>query len=115
MEKDIKLKPRCLEGKIAFAVTNRGHLIPCCRCDDWVTMNDPEFQKLLDVSRIEDHESIDQILSKPEWIEFAKNLQQHRGPDACITTCREDKPDDKKQVRKKIDTKINEVLYISKI
>jgi len=113
MKKDVKLQPMCFEGKISFAVTNRGHLIPCCRCDDPETMNDPEFQKLLAVSKIEDHESIDQILIKPEWIKFVKNLQQHQGPDACIKICREDKPNDLKQVIKKIDTENDKVTHES--
>ena len=29
-----QLDPQCFNGKMSFAVTNRGHLIPCCRCDD---------------------------------------------------------------------------------
>lgn len=110
MKKNVKLKPLCFEGKISFAVTNNGYLIPCCRCDNPETMNDPEFQKLLSVSKIEDHESVDQILIKPEWIEFAERLQQHQGPNACITTCREDKSIDLKQVVKKIDIKNNIVI-----
>lgn len=111
MQKNIELRPLCFEGTIAFAVTNRGHLIPCCRCDDPETMNDPEFQKLLAVSKIQDYESIDNILIKPEWIEFVKNLQQHRGPAACINTCRKDKSADLIQVIKKFDIENTKMEY----
>ena len=111
MEKDIELRPLCFEGQMSFAVTNRGHLIPCCWCDDPKTMDDPEFQKLLTVSKIEDYESIDQILTKVEWIEFNKNLQQNRGPNACITKCRKNKSADLIQVIKKFDIENAKMEY----
>jgi hypothetical protein len=103
MNDNIELDPLCFKGSIAFAVTNRGHLIPCCRCDDPLTINDPEFQKLLSVSKISEYDSIDQILATNEWKEFEENLRNHTGPDACIRTCQKHKSQNTKQVIKVID------------
>jgi|SRR6056297_779578 len=111
MRKDTELDPQCFKGTIAYAVTNRGHLIPCCRCDDPATMNDPEFQKLLAVSKISDYDNIDEILSTKEWIEFVENLKNHKGPHACFHTCRKNKEEKNTQVLKMIDTESNEILH----
>lgn len=104
MTQSNELDPLCLKGAIAFAVTNRGHLVPCCRCDDPRTMNDPEFQKLLAVSKISDYENIEQIIHTKEWSKFKSELEQHRGPEACWSVCRKNKPDETKQSWSVIDT-----------
>ncbi len=88
----VELKPKCFEDQ-QMAVTNRGHLIPCCYCDTQHTMNDLEFQKLLKVSKISDYNSIEEILNTNEWKEFYKNLQQNIGPRACQTVCAKNKKD----------------------
>ena len=41
-----------------------------CYCDDPPTTNDPEFQKLMAVSKLDDNESIKEILAKKEWARF---------------------------------------------
>lgn len=107
----MKLDPLCFKDRIAFAVTNRGHLIPCCRCDDPLTMNDPEFQKLLAVSKISDYNSIEEILVTKEWKEFEENLRNHKGPHACFHTCRKNKEEKNIQSIKLIDTQNDKVVY----
>jgi len=82
----VKLKPACFEG-FPLAVTNQGYLLPCCYCDDPPTLRDPEFQKLMAVSKLDDNESIEKILAKKQWKRFYKNLTRHKGPNACMTTC----------------------------
>jgi len=84
--KNIKLKPKCFED-FPMAVTNTGHLIPCCYCDDGDTLEDPQFKKLLDASKISEHKNIQSILRTKEWIMFEANLRQHKGPPACVKTC----------------------------
>jgi hypothetical protein len=111
MSEKIELDPQCFKGTIAFAVTNRGHLIPCCRCDDPPTVRDPEFQKLLAVSKISDYNSIEEILATKEWLEFEENLRNHKGPDACIKTCRKNKEEKDTQVLKMIDPESNQILH----
>lgn len=91
MKEKPELDPLCIKGKIAMAITNRGELIPCCRCDDPHTINDNEFQKLLAVSKISDYNSIDEILDTEEWRNFEENLRNNRGPQACWNTCKKDK------------------------
>lgn len=88
----IKLDPQCFKG-FPMAITNKGYLIPCCYCDDPKTMNDPEFQKLLAVSKISDNDNLEQIIFNKQWKRFEKNLRRHQGPHACMNTCkvREDK------------------------
>lgn len=108
--KGIELDPKCFKDDMSFAVTNRGHLIPCCQCDDLGTMNDPEFQKLLAVSKISDYESIDEILKTKEWTQFFEDLKNNKGPDACRRICLKNKSADKIQVIKIIDPSANKVV-----
>jgi len=109
--KGIELDPKCFKDNMSFAVTNRGHLIPCCHCDDQDTMNDPEFKKLLAVSKISDYESIDEILSHKEWTQFLEDLKNHKGPDACHRICLKNKGADKTQVIKIIDPSSSKVIH----
>ena len=57
----IKLKPRCMvksrTGQHQAAVSNRGHLIPCCWLDEKQTMDHPIMQELLKVSKISEVEN----------------------------------------------------------
>lgn len=88
-EKDTMiLDPQCMKNKMPYAITNRGELIPCCRCDDIPTIRDPKFSLLLLASKIEDYDTIDEILLQPEWIEFRNDLKNNIGPYACWYTCR---------------------------
>jgi len=110
-EQNNELDPLCFKGEIAMAVTNRGHLIPCCRCDNPENMKDPEFQKLLAVSKISKENKIEDILQSKQWKRFKKNLEKNIGPFSCNFTCRKDKKDKDVQVLKKIDTKENKLLH----
>lgn len=106
-----ELEPQCLdETRMAMAITNRGELIPCCRCDDPATLGDTKFQELIAVSRIADYDSIQEILETPQWIEFEQNLRNNKGPYACWSTCRKGKEDQYKQVTKIIDPVTNKLL-----
>lgn len=104
MRPNKKLDPMCIKGEIAMAVTNRGELIPCCRCDDPHTTNDPKFKKLLEASKISDYDSIDEILKTKEWKRFFKNLQNNKGPNACWYTCQANKPENHIQTLTSVDT-----------
>ncbi len=112
--KTIELDPKCFKDDMSFAVTNRGHLIPCCQCDDLMTMNDPEFQKLLAVSKISEHESIDAILRQKEWTQFFEDLKNHKGPDACRRICLKNKGADKTQLLQIIDPSADKVVELIK-
>ena len=46
-----KFKPKCLKGEIQTAYTNRGHLIPCCYCDEEEDLATPQLQRLTNVSK----------------------------------------------------------------
>lgn len=103
---EIELEPKCMitpknkEGKYAqlAAVTNRGYLIPCCWIDEKETLNHPIMQKMLKVSKISEHKSIDEIVLSKEWIEFATNLANHdidKILPTCIHHCRKRKETDK--------------------
>ena len=74
---DIIMKPKCMNGTIQAAVTNRGHLIPCCYCDTINSYRDPKFKKLLAVSKVSEHESIEDIIMQDEWLEFEENLRMN--------------------------------------
>jgi hypothetical protein len=104
-----ELDPMCLKGTISLAVTNQGYLVPCCRCDDSRTINDPEFQKLLAVSKIDDYKNIEQIIYTKEWSKFKSELEQHRGPAACWSVCRKNKSQENKQITTVINTSSSQV------
>jgi len=109
-----KLDPKCFKNEIGFAITNRGQLIPCCRCDTIDTLNDPKFKKLLSVSNIVDYNNIKDILNTQEWQEFYQNLKNHQGPAACYQTCRANKKDCDIQKLEKINPTTNEIIFSNK-
>jgi len=111
----MELDPACIKGEIGFAITNRYQLIPCCRLDDLVNHNDPEYLKLLSVSTISDENTIEQILSSTEWIDFVNNLKNNKGPAECFRTCAKNKLESKKRIIYTIQPKTNNITYISKL
>src|SRR5210317_617945 len=92
-----KLIPKCFDGSLAAAVTNRGYLIPCCYCDTTTSLASPELKKLEKVSKINDVKSIEEILLSDEWQEFATNLKNNKGPQVCWHVCGENTSKTKKQ------------------
>jgi hypothetical protein len=86
-EGDVELDPLCFKDAIALAVTNQGVLLPCCRMDDPETMNDPLMKDMLNASVINDNNKIEDILKSKQWKQFAKDLSNNIGPNACRTTC----------------------------
>ena len=87
----IKLMPRCMFKNKAksqqAAVSNRGHLIPCCWLDNANTLNHPIMKELLKVSKINEVEDIEQIVFSKEWQEFEKNLRE-RNMDKILDCCK---------------------------
>jgi len=103
------LEPRCMpkHGSIDFrmspAVTNRGELIPCCWCDQPRASKDPIMKQMLKVSKISDHNSIEDILKTKEWQEFAKNLAEknlNKVRPICIYHCKKRTGEDRQKVHK---------------
>jgi hypothetical protein len=82
-----KLIPKCFNGTLQAAITNRGYLIPCCYCDTKTNLDSPEMKKLEKVSKIDTVDSIEEILLSDEWQEFAYNLENDKGPPACWHVC----------------------------
>tara|TARA_B100000524_G_C23572111_1_gene342234 strand:+ start:46 stop:420 length:375 start_codon:yes stop_codon:yes gene_type:complete len=81
----MKLKPKCLPDPdnkdfqpMPLAIDNRGHLIPCCWCDHPKTTKAELYKPLYKVSKLEDYNSIDEILDTKEWKEFEDDLVQAR-------------------------------------
>lgn len=81
------LDPMCIKGTIALAIDNRGTLLPCCQCDNPLTINHPLMKPLIAVSNINDHDTIHEILLQDEWKVFEENLKKNIGPPACIKAC----------------------------
>ena len=102
-------RPKCLVGKIQIALTNRGHLIPCCWCDEEWSLKTPAFQKLLKVSKISEVEDIEEILYSKEWMEFEENLRTEKNiPKICIQHCMIEEEGKYAEDSRKIETIINE-------
>ncbi len=92
-----KLIPKCFNGRLPAAVTNRGYLLPCCYCDEPTNLASPEIKKILKVSKIDDVNSIEKILSSDEWLEFANKLENNKGPEVCWQVCGNDKNEKKRE------------------
>ena len=87
-----EIDAKCLDSRQqAFGLTNRGELIPCCWVDTGYNRDHPTFQKLVKVSNIADHDSIEDILMTDEWIEFTENLFNGKGMPVCHHVCKKRK------------------------
>ena len=93
----IILEPRCMpakgsiEKRMQAAMTNRGELIPCCWMDQASALEHPVMKQMLKVSKISEHNSIEDILLTKEWQEFARNLAEKnlkKVIPTCITHCK---------------------------
>ena len=89
------LEPKCMlqgkERRQQVAVTNRGHLIPCSWIDQTEELKHPTMQKMLAVSKIDEVESIDEILSSEPWQKFARDLAERNMKEimpVCIKHCK---------------------------
>ena len=111
-EGDIELDPLCFKDAIALAVSNQGVLLPCCRIDDPNTMNDPLMQDMLKASVIDDNNKIEDILKSKQWKQFAEDLSNNIGPNACRYTCAKTKK--YTQTVEWIDTKTGESTNVEK-
>jgi len=99
-----KLEPKCLKGEIGMAITNRGELLPCCRCDDPKSYrNDESLWNLMQASKIDEFDTIDEILFLDEWQIFVENLKNHKGPICCFDLCEKEKKEEQKQIYKTFD------------
>ena len=84
-----ELNPKCLtEKQDAFGLTNRGELIPCCWADTQSNDEYEPFWQLTQVSKIEDFNSIEEILEQDEWKNFYKDLMNNKGLPICHWVCR---------------------------
>ena len=61
-----KFVAQCMNGKMQMAMSNRGHLLPCCWCDQEWTLSTPLFQKMLKVSKVSEAENVDEIVLSDE-------------------------------------------------
>ena len=88
-ENKIKINPLCIAGKMQTAVTNRGHLLPCCWLDDPThgALNHPTMKSLLKVSKVSEVDDIEQIVSTKEWRDWYKNLEEEN-LDKVLPTCK---------------------------
>ena len=102
------LEPKCMlqgkERRQQVAVTNRGHLIPCCWIDQTDELEQPTMQKMLAVSKISEVESIDEILLSEPWQKFAKDLAENNFKEimpVCVTHCLK-RTDDKDKLKDEV-------------
>lgn len=85
--KSDKLYPKCLVGSQQFAIDNMGHLIPCCQCDSTYNLRDKNYIEFLNHVKIEDYESIEEILLSDAWLLFEENLKNNQGFRMCHRYC----------------------------
>jgi hypothetical protein len=84
-----ELDPKCLNGdQEAFAITNRGELIPCCWLDTYVQKMEHNYIMLTLASNLNDYDSIEEILLQDEWVDFRTNLKNGKGFDMCHLMCK---------------------------
>ena len=104
----IDFEPKCMlqgnDRRQQVAVTNRGHLIPCCWIDQTDELEHPTMQKMLAVSKISEVESIDEILLSEPWQKFAKDLAENNFKEimpVCVTHCLK-RTDDKDKLKDEV-------------
>ena len=111
-DKKIILEPRCMpahgsiEKRMQAAITNRGELIPCCWMDQSSALEHPVMKEMLKVSKISDHNSIEDILLTKEWQEFARNLAEKnldKVVPTCITHCKKRTGRDRQKIEEIIE------------
>jgi len=97
-DKESELDPKCISGsQEAFAITNRGEVIPCCWLDTSIQRKDMDYGMLTLASNLDDYDSIDEILLQDEWVEFRNNLRKGKGFALCHHVCKKrDTPQHKK-------------------
>lgn len=84
-----ELDPKCINGdQEAFAITNRGELIPCCWLDTYVQKMEHNYGMLTLASNLNDYDSIEEILLQDEWVDFRTNLRNGKGFDMCHLMCK---------------------------
>jgi hypothetical protein len=94
----IELEPKCFNHKQpAFAMTNRGEVIPCCWLDTQMNRINQDYQKLLMVSNLDDYDSVDEIFLTDEWVQFYDDLQNGKGFPTCYQICRKRDEDQHKR------------------
>lgn len=80
-------KPACILNNKAVALTNKGELIPCCHLDTPKARMDPGIKPLYKVNKIDDYDSIEEILCQQEWIDFYNNLINGTPCETCLKVC----------------------------
>ena len=108
-----KFKPKCLKGEIQTAYTNRGHLIPCCYCDEEEDLATPQLQRLTNVSKVSEVEDIEQILLSEPWLKFEEDLRTENWPEipkTCLRHCT-DRGDDPIRKSTYLDDKGKVISY----
>jgi hypothetical protein len=104
-EKLPELDAKCFNKKQpAFAITNRGEVIPCCWLDTKVQREEEDYQKLLAVSHLDDYDSVDEIFLTEEWVNFFENLSKGKGFTICHHVCK----------KRTVDQHKKEIYYDSK-
>jgi len=87
-----KLKPKCLEGTQAPALTSTGVILPCCWLDNISCHDDKEVKKLFDNKTINDVDNVEEIVEGDIFQNFLKLLKnRHKDiPKHCYTKCSND-------------------------
>ena len=84
-------EPKCITTSKDYGSTSDGYLIPCCWCDKifskGIINNDPLLEALFDEElKVENNESIEDILLSDQWIEFAQSIIN--GPHTASKRCK---------------------------
>ena len=91
--------PQCINGEETYAVSNRNILLPCCYVDNKKLLPHKAINDIIEVSNIDDHDSIDDIVKQKEWKDFYELLVKAQAitkpisklylmlPEACTKCC----------------------------
>ena len=91
------IKPRCKEKYVTpseegdewvqgIFYSGTGHLLPCC----WCVSNNEWFEKngfYEDNLKLENVQSVDDILFSKTWIEFHQRIESNNPPPICRAKC----------------------------
>ena len=83
-----EIVPKCIEDLgFRMAITNKGHLVPCPQMATPHGYRDPIISELMKKTKLSDYDSIEKIISQPEWIQYFENLKKNIAPTACFYYC----------------------------
>lgn len=81
------LNPKCLNKNFQMGYTARGYILPCCWADRPDLFESDMKELVKEKFRIDNIQSITDVIHSSEWISFYKDLAKGNGRKICYIYC----------------------------